>query len=78
MTELKKKITENEHYELWVASLPDTPTDIYAIVNKEHGVVEMSTSVLYHARKMLTSLNEWESGKEPQQPHTDQLPEIFN
>ena len=75
--ELKTKIAENDNYDLWVAKLPDTPTDVYAIVNKQYGVVEMSTSVLAHARKMHNSLNEWESGKEPD-PIVDALPDMVN
>jgi hypothetical protein len=60
--ELKKKIDENEHYSLWVVKVPDTQVDVYGIVNKEFEVLEMSTSVLCNARKMLTALDGWESG----------------
>jgi hypothetical protein len=58
--ELKKKIDEKEHYALWVVKVPETAVDVYGIVNKEFEVLEMSTSVLCNARKMLSALNEWE------------------
>jgi hypothetical protein len=60
--ELKKKVDEKEHYSLWVVKIPDTPVDVYGIVNKEFDVLEMSTSVLCNARKMLAALDGWENG----------------
>lgn len=58
--ELKQFIDENEHYRLHVVRLPDMEVDVYGVVHKSWGVLEMSTSVLANARKFLTMLNEWE------------------
>lgn len=73
----KEKIAENDHYEVWIAKLPDSPVLSYAIVNKQYGVVEMSTTILSHAKKMCSSLNEWENGREPN-PVADGLPDVIN
>jgi hypothetical protein len=62
--ELKAKIDEREKYSLHVVKIPETPVDVYGVINKEFDVLEMSTSVLCNARKMLEALEEWESGKE--------------
>lgn len=75
--QFKEQISENDKYELWVAKLPDSPVLSYAIVNKKYGVVEMSTTILSHAKKMHSSLNEWETGREPN-VQIDALPEIIN
>jgi hypothetical protein len=60
--EVKKKIDEKAIYVLSVVKVPDTPVDVYGIIHKDNDVLEMSTSVLCNARKMLTALEEWESG----------------
>lgn len=74
--ELKKQIDEKEHYSLWVVKTPDCQTDTYGIINKDFEVLEMSTSVLCNARKMLSALDEWESGKIPTDGNSI-LPEIL-
>jgi hypothetical protein len=73
--ELKKKIDEKEHYALWVVKVPDTQVDVYGIVNKDHEILEMSTSVLCNARKMLSALDEWENGTAANEDNV--LPEIL-
>lgn len=74
---LVEKITENDNYELWVGKLPDSVTNTYVVMNKRYGVAEMSTTILSHAKKMTSSLNEWEAGREPS-TQIDSLPEIIN
>jgi len=60
--EVKTKIDEKAKYALHIVKVPDTPTDVYGIIHKDFDVLEMSTSVLCNARKMLVALEEWESG----------------
>lgn len=74
--ELLKLITENENYALWVAKLPDVALPVYAAQNKETEVIEMSTSVLANAKKMVDMLDLWL--KNPlEEEVVGELPEII-
>jgi hypothetical protein len=70
----KKKISENENYELWVAKVPGVDVDCYAIINRDFGVVELSTSILANAHRLLDRLNNWIL--HPGNADTDSLPDI--
>lgn len=57
--DIKKVIEENDHYQLAVVKLPDVPVDVYGIINKEHGVCEMSVSVLPQAKESFSQFTKW-------------------
>jgi hypothetical protein len=57
--EIKKVVEESEFYTLAVVKLPDVPVDVYGIINKEHGVCEMSVSVLPQAKESLAQFTKW-------------------
>lgn len=59
--EIKKVVEESEFYQLAVVKLPDVPVDVYGIINKEHGVCEMSVSVLPQAKESLAQFTKWMS-----------------
>lgn len=70
------KITENDNYELWVAKLPEVPLNCYAAINKRYKVVEMSTSVLANAFKMVGMLDGWASSPTGEEEVLGELPDL--
>lgn len=59
-----KQIDESPYYTLNVMSLPDVPQgNVYGVVNKSWGVIEMSSSLLSNAYEFYDELNKWSEAK---------------
>lgn len=56
---IKEVIDESQFYQLAVVTLPDVPVDVYGVVNKKHGVCEMSVSVLPQAKESFAQFTKW-------------------
>lgn len=67
-----KQIDESNWYTLNVMLLPDVPQgNVYGVVNKAWGVIEMSSSLLSNAYEFFDELNKWSDQKYSGLPNLD-------
>lgn len=70
--EILKIIDESSYYTLNLMSLPDVPQgNVYGVVNKTWGVIEMSSSLLSNAYEFFDELNKWSASK-----YGEKLPDL--
>lgn len=70
------EIDGNELYTLNVVVLPEHGR-CYGVVNRQWGVIEMSTSVLPNAKKFMGMLDDWSRNPPEGDEPLPELPETF-
>lgn len=69
-----KDLESSNYYTISVVSIPDvTQGNVYAVINKAHGVMEMSTSLITNAYDFFDELNAWSVSKYESE---GELPEV--
>lgn len=70
--QIVKQIDESAYYTLNLMSIPDVPQgNVYGVVNKTWGVVEMSSSLISNAYEFFDELNKWS-----EQKYGEKLPDL--
>ena len=52
------------HYSVFIAKMPDLPSETYAIVNNDTNVIENLQPILYNARKVADEFSKWLDGED--------------